>query len=245
MKKSFPFLALLLLPLVLLGQYKKTEVLLCSAIHGAHTKNPNYSYNDLFLFIEKYNPDVIGVEIRENDIDSSTTYLKNFYPFEMYESIHRFKNKKIVGFDWLGDELVGKAIPKNYWTETSSIKQLQKKLNSDSLICKKLEPLNFISKKKNDLALTASMKELNDGRYDALNEVYYQQMEYFLENTNYKELPIFYKKRDTEIAKNIINIVTANTGKKIIIILGADHRSYSLKLLKNHFGDSILIKAIE
>lgn len=245
MTKYIPFLALFLFPLVLLSQNKKTEVLLCSAIHGAHTKNPNYSYNDLFLFIEKYNPDVIGVEIRESDIDSSTTYLKHLYPFEMYESIHRFKNKKIVGFDWLGDELMGKAIPKNYWTEISSIKKLQKKLNSDSLISKKLEPLNFISKIKNDLALTASMKELNDGRYDALNEVYYQQMEYFLANTNYKELPVFYKKRDTEIAKNILKITTAHTGKKIIFIMGADHRNYSLKFLKTHFGDSILIKEIE
>jgi len=236
--------ALFVLPLNFWGQNNKTEVLLCSTIHSAHTQNPHYSYENLFSYAEKYNPDVIGVEIRENDIDSSTNYLKKFYPYEMYESIRRFKNKKIVGFDWLGDELNGKAIPENYWTELSSIKKLQRKLNTDSLITKKLEPLQFISKKKNDLALTASLQEMNDGRYDALNEVYYEQMDYFLKNTAYYELVEFYKRRDVEIAHNIMTLVKANPGKKILFLMGADHRSYSLKQLKKHLGKSIIIQDV-
>lgn len=242
------FLSVIILSLFSLlvwSQNNKTEVILCSTIHKAHTKNPNYSYNDLFSYIKRYNPDVIGVEIRENDIDSSTTYLKDLYPFEMYEAIHRFKTKKVVGFDWLGDELEGKAVPKNYWSEISSIKKIQKKLNSDSMANKKLEPLNFISKKKNDLALTATRKELNNGNYDALNEIYYQQMEYFLKDTDYNELALFYKNRDEKIASNIIRIITANPGKKIIFLMGADHRSYSLNQIKSHFGDTLKIKDVE
>lgn len=242
------FLSVIILSLFSLlvwSQNNKTEVILCSTIHKAHTKNPNYSYNDLFSYIKRYNPDVIGVEIRENDIDSSTTYLKDLYPFEMYEAIHRFKTKKVVGFDWLGDELEGKAVPKNYWSEISSIKKIQKKLNSDSIANKKLEPLNFISKKKNDLVLTATRKELNNGNYDALNEIYYQQMEYFLKDTDYNELALFYKNRDKKIASNIIRIITENPGKKIILLMGADHRSYSLNQIKSHFGDTLKIKDVE
>lgn len=245
MNKFLSTIILSLFSLLVWGQNKKTEVILCSTIHKAHTKNPNYSYNDLFSYIKKFNPDVIGVEIRENDIDSSTTYLQDLYPFEMYEATHRFKTKKIVGFDWLGDELEGKAVPKNYWAETSSIKKIQKKLNSDSITSKKLEPLNFISQKKNDLALTASRKELNNGIYDALNEVYYQQMEYFLKDTDYQDLAVFYKKRDEKIATNIIAVIAANPGKKIIFIMGADHRSYSLNRIKSHFGDTLKIKEVE
>lgn len=239
MKKITSILFVFLFSLSLLGQEKKTEVIVCSSIHGAHTKNPNYSYEALFSYIESNKPDIIGVEIRSNDIDSSASYLKNSYPFEMYEIKNRFKTKKVYGFDWLGDDIKGKAIPKNYWAELSPTKKLQKKLNTDSLALKKLEPLGVITKEKNNLVMSANIKELNDGRYDILNTVYYQQLELLLKNTEYQGLSAFYSKRDEEIATNIINIITSNPGKKIIFILGADHRSYSLARIRKHFGDAI------
>lgn len=221
------------------GQKKKTEVTICSAIHGAHAKNANYSYQALFAYIEKIQPDVIGVEIRSNDIDSSAAYLKNSYPMEMYEIKNRFSAKTIYGFDWLGDDIKGKAIPKNYWTELSPAKKLQRKLNSDSLMLKKLEPLGVISKEKNNLVMQSSLQEMHDGRYDLLNSVYYEQLELLLKNTPYSALSAFYARRDEEIATNIIRIIEKHPGKKLIFILGADHRSYSLARIKKHFGDQI------
>lgn len=86
------------------------RIAIISTIQGAHKTNPNYSYDSLFLFIERYNPDIIGVEIRSEDLDSSTTYLRKNYPFEIYECFRKYPEKTIVGFDWLGNDLEGRAI---------------------------------------------------------------------------------------------------------------------------------------
>ena len=221
-----------------------TEVIICSSIHGAHTTNPNYSYDVLFAFVESYNPDIIGVEIRKEDMDSSVSYLKNNYPFEMYECIKRYKNKKVLGFDWLGSDIEGKAISENYWGEISEVKKIQKKLNQDNAILEKLAVLEIITEEKNKFALNASLTEINDGRYDLINSIYYKQLAVLIKNTEYVVLSEFYQQRNEQIAMNIIEIIKNNSGKKLIFLMGADHRSYSLKKVQQEFGNQILLKNI-
>lgn len=224
-----------------ISQEKMSEVAIISTIHGAHKINPNYSYDSLFNFVEKYNPDIIGVEIRKEDIDSSFSYLQNNYPFEMYESIKKYPTKKVVGFDWLGLELEGKAITENYWKEISAIKKFQRKLNQDSIISQKLSILEIIKGKKEKLVLNASLFELNDGRYDLINFIYYEQLRYILQGSEYIYLSDFYQQRDKHIAENIIEIIKNNKGKKMIFLLGADHRDYTIKKVKGELGDHILL----
>ncbi len=224
-----------------ISQEKISEVAIISTIHGAHKINPNYSYDSLFNFVEKYNPDIIGVEIRKEDIDSSLAYLQNNYPFEMYESIKKYPAKKVVGFDWLGSELEGKGIPKHYWKEMSAIKILQGKLNQDSIISQKLSILEIIKKKKDKLILNASLFELNDGRYDLINFIYYEQLRTLLQGTEYLALADFYQQRDKHIAQNIIEIIKNNKGKRMIFLLGADHRDFTIKKVKGELGDHILL----
>ncbi len=67
-----------------------------STIHGAHKSNPQYTYQHLFDFITTFNPDVIGIEVRSEDLPYGTNYLKELYPFEMYECVNKFDTKKIV-----------------------------------------------------------------------------------------------------------------------------------------------------
>lgn len=234
-------LSFLICPFLGVCQEKMSEVIIISTIHGAHKTNPNYSYDSLFKFIEKYNPDIIGVEIREEDIDSSSAYLKNNYPFEMYECIKKYPAKKTVGFDWLGPELEGKAIPENYWKEISAIKKLQGKLNQDSIISQKLSILEIIKEEKEKLILKASLFELNDGRYDLINFIYYKQLKVLLYGTEYITLSDFYQQRDKHIAGNIIEIIKNNKGKRMIFLLGADHRGYTLKQVSSELGDYILL----
>lgn len=224
-----------------ISQEKMSEVVIISTIHGAHKINSNYSYDSLFNYIEKYNPDIIGVEIRKEDIDSSFAYLKNNYPFEMYESIKKYPTKKVVGFDWLGSELEGKAIPENYWKEISAIKKLQGKLNQDSIISQKLSILEIIKEEKDKLILNASLFELNDGRYDLINFIYYEQLRAFFQGSEYITLSDFYQQRDKHIAENIIGIIKNNKGKRMIFLLGADHRDYTLKKVTSELSDSILL----
>lgn len=214
------------------AQQKQSEVLIISTIHGAHKINPNYSYDALFSFIEKFNPDIVGVEIRNEDIDSSLSYLKINYPYEMYAPISKYADKKIVGFDWLGEDIIGKPIPENYWKEQSIIKQLQLKLNKDSILKNKLSVTDIIQEEKKKLVLNSTLTELNDGRYDIINALYYSQLELLLKDTEYKAITDFYKKRDQMIANRIIEIVKKNRGKKMIFLIGADHRDFTIKRVK-------------
>ncbi len=224
-----------------MAQANKSEVLIISTIHGAHKTNPNYSYDSLFTFIERYKPDIIGVEIRKEDIDSSIAYLKSNYPYEMYECITKYPTKKVVGFDWLGDDIAGKTIPKNYWKEKSFIKILQQKLATDSIILKKLSVLDMIKGEKYKLALNASLLELNDGRYDLINRIYYEQLRLLLYKTDFEPLSNFYKERDEQIAQNILEIIQKNRGKRMIFLMGADHRDYTLKKVSESLGETILL----
>lgn len=221
------------------AQEHKSEVLILSTIHGAHKSNPNYSYASLFTFIEEYQPDVIGVEIRSEDIDSSFLYLQKNYPFEMYECLRKYPSKKVLGFDWLAADLEGRAIPENYWSEMSAIKQLQRKLQQDSAMIEKLSILDVIVEEKTRQVLHASLYELNDGSYDAINSIYYQQLQRLIQNTEYAALSVFYQQRDERIAQNIIDIIKNNKGKRIIFLVGADHRDYSLKKVTEEFKNNI------
>lgn len=241
-KKILPIISLLIFPLIsVMAQGKKSEVLIISTIHGAHKINTNYSYDSLFTFIERYNPDIIGVEIRKEDIDSAVSYLKSNYPYEMYECITKYPSRKVLGFDWLGDDIAGKAIPKNYWKEKSIIKILQQKLSIDSIFQKRLSVLDIIKEEKNKLALNASLFELNDGRYDLINRIYYEQLKILLYKTAFEPLSDFYKERDELIAQNILEIIQKNNGKRMIFLMGADHRDYTLKKVSEALGETILL----
>ena len=179
--KATRFILFLIFPIMAVtAQTSKSEVMIISTIHGAHKVNPKYSYEALFAFIDQYQPDVIGVELREEDRDSSVSYLKKNYPYEMYECLTRYASKKVVDFDWLGDDLTDKALPENYWKENSIIKKLQQKLAEDSLISKRLSVTNVIQEEKKQLALNSSLTELNDGRYDLINHIYYAQLQLLL-----------------------------------------------------------------
>lgn len=72
----------------------------------------------------------------------------------------------------------------------------------------------------------------HDGRYDLINDVFYEQMRTLFSGTKYAAIADFFLQRDTEIAKNIIKIIEANKGKTIVIVTGADHRSFILYTLK-------------
>ena len=240
--KIFRILLLIILPASsVMAQVNRTEVAIISTIHGAHKTNPNYTYDSLFAFIDKFDPDIIGVEIRKEDIDSSVSYLKNNYPFEMYESISKYEAKKVIGFDWLGDDIAEKAIPENYWKEKSPLKKLQRKLSADSIVKQKLSITDIIQEEKNELALNASLSEINDGRYDLINRIYYEQLRLILQETEYKVLSDFYEKRDHMIADNILETIKENKGKKMIFLLGADHRDYTLKRITEELKSGIIL----
>lgn len=218
---------------------RDTHVVVCSTIHGAHEANPNYSYDDLFAFIEAYDPDVIGVEIRPEDMDSSIAFLDQYYPYEMFACLERYPTKVVVGIDWLGKELEEKPITQNTWKEVMEIKQLQGQLANDSMMQVKLTFVDSLARQKEEIVLTASLQELNDGRYDSLNELYYSELRKQLHSTHYEKLSDFYTMRDSMITQNIVHTIEQHPGKKLLFLVGADHRSSALQTVRETFGDEI------
>lgn len=99
MVRSFVVLLLsILIGLVATAKNKQTEVLIISTIQKTHTLNEKYNYDSLFHFIERWNPDVIGVEVRKEDIHSAEEYLKANYPYEMYHAISKYKQEKNIWY---------------------------------------------------------------------------------------------------------------------------------------------------
>lgn len=233
-------LTLLVLSLLFSCRPGKTEVSLCATLHGAHKENPKYSYRDLYTFIGEYNPDVIGVEIRREDMDSSQVYLSRYYPREMWETVSKFSSRQVLGFDWLGQEIEGQGIPKGYFDQLE-VKVLGRKLNQDTSMQNQFMLLDSLAELKHQLALQSSIVEINDGRYDELNRIYYRELSRLLNGTPYQGIADFYEQRDVEIAGNIIQIIRENRGKKLLFLMGADHRSYTVARIKAEFGDTIVL----
>ena len=85
--------------------FAQTRVYVIPVLHGMHKTNQQYTYDSIRAMVERLNPDVIAVEIRAEDIDSDTAYLKQNYPLEMWMMRYWFPSATIAGFDWLGKDL--------------------------------------------------------------------------------------------------------------------------------------------
>ncbi len=74
----------------------KAKVLVVGTIHGSHSSNPHYTYQDVLNILGTYNPDVICVEIPPSYF-RKRSYLKEM----MIASIYGFENnKKVYPIDW-------------------------------------------------------------------------------------------------------------------------------------------------
>ena len=222
----------------------KTEVMILGTIHGLHKDNEYYSYDHVFSMVDAFEPDVIGLEIRKEDLLESRPYLTKYYPYEMIECKYRYQETcKVHGFDWLGETIEGKLIPQGYFENLKS-KVLEKDFQVDENFTKEKQLIDIIDQVRYPLVLKRSGKEVNDGRYDVAVEILYQQLESLLRETPYEEMSTFHRKRDEGIEKNIIEIVKKYPGKKIIFLTGIDHRVFALKALKSTFKDEIIIREI-
>lgn len=221
MKYGFFFLFMLLAPLL-----KAQDLYLVPTLHRLHQVNEQYNYDSLRQLITQLNPDVIAVEIRTEDLEQDTVYLKKSYPYEMWMERYWFPDKTIVGFDWLGSDIAGKPIPENYWQDISSIKLLQKKLNNDSSYNTRCAPCDTLTKARLPLLQTLSLRQLLKSRDAALTNAYYICLEAQLRHTPYAAIPAFFELRNQKILARIKAIQKRYPGKKIVVLTGADHYAY-------------------
>jgi hypothetical protein len=215
-----------------------TEVTVVAALHGLHKQHPNYDYGVLYDLVARIQPDLVGVEIRPEDIGAELDYLKRNYPAEMIELARRHADRAF-GVDWLGTEIAGRPIPPDYW-QTAQVMRLSKASKEDAdFQARKPAELAELSQRQSQILAAATPATLVDGRYaasvrriDALEAQWYR-------GSPYTYVLDFNRRRDAEIALRLIDTVGRNPGKRIVVVLGADHVSFAKQALREAFGDRV------
>ncbi|RYZ39609.1 MAG: hypothetical protein EOP49_30110 [Sphingobacteriales bacterium] len=222
------YLLTILLLLLSLQSSAQMRTYVVPVLHGLHRTNDAYNYDSLRTLIGKLQPDLILVEMRSEDMEADTAYLKQNYPYEMWMVRYWFPETRLAGFDWLGEELEGRPVPAGYWKDSSSIKKLQRQLTGDSAIAKLKKPCDAIQEMRKETLRTGSLKSIINrdphfvvAYYDCLIEAYV--------GTDYQPLHRFYEKRNKRLTSNIRDLLKNNRAKRILILTGADHYPYIYK----------------
>lgn len=220
----------------------KTEVMVLGTLHGFHKINKLYSFDDVFSIVENFKPDVIGVEIREEDMSQPREYLNKAYPYEMIEAKFKYADKcKLYGFDWLWEDIEGKLIPEKYF-ETLEVKILEKEFETSQEFKRIKALLDVIDNYRLEVFSNCKAQDCNNDKYDLISEIYYSQLESGLKDTRFEPMCKAYASRDSHIDNNMIKIINENKGKRIIFLTGLDHRHNALKSIKQYFNDEVVIK---
>lgn len=221
--------SLSILLLLSCGKKDPASVLILPTIQESHKINRNYDYKDLFEVISEFDPEVIGVEIRPEDLSESKEYLNLFYPDEMIMVRDSFPGKT-VGIDFYGKSFEGKLLPaevfKDSTNELGRFVLLEQRMNKDTLVQRKKKELGMpeILKEQRRIARQYSPQQLMNGEYDSLTKRYYSLLENFLNTAEYKEYISFNNLRNERITEKALDLIKDNPGKRILLVIGANHR---------------------
>jgi hypothetical protein len=222
-----------------------SDVLVIPSIHKRLAGNPHYSYADLYALVAAFHPDLVGVEIRQEDLARPDDYLHHNYPEEMVTLAQAYKNR-VFGFDWLGTEVEGRAVPADWWTKQSPIKQLERSCASpppDSSP-KRLAlnaRLDALSQQQDHIAGTATAASLADGRYDRVTADYYKVAAELTRGTPCEKVTDWYAERDRKISANIIKKILQNPGRRIAIVTGCDHHGPVIAAISGLGASAMLV----
>ncbi|MES3017035.1 MAG: hypothetical protein V4721_04620 [Bacteroidota bacterium] len=210
---------------------KKTQLLVLPTIHGGHAKNVKYSFNHVTKIIENFKPDIIAVEIRPEDMDQDTAYLRKFYQPEMIAARLGFPGVQKAGIDFMGSEMDGKHLPANFSRDTvgemGRFRITNQRLMKDTAMVKAriAKGMVVLKAKQGEMMGKLSANELLDGTYDKVTDEYSRAQTEVLSNTSYQYYDTFAIKRDQRIADNIKELALKNPGKRIIVLSGANHHN--------------------
>lgn len=237
-KMTFLFLLLAFAGNSLYAQ-KKTELLILPTIHGGHAKNVNYSFEHVMRIIGNFHPDIIAVEIRPEDMNQDTVYLKRFYQPEMIMAVTRFPGIRKAGIDFLGSDMIGRQLPPDFNRDTvgemGKFRLSNQKLMKDSAIVKErvARGLVRLKAKQSELMGRLSANELLDGTYNKITAEYTAVQTEVLKNTPYQYYDSFSIMRDQKIADNIKDLALQNPGRRIVVLTGANHHNRAVNTLKS------------
>ncbi len=217
------------------------RLMVVATMHGAHADNPRYSYDDLYALVDRFEPDLVAVEIRAEDMARGDAYLSRNYPLEMRQLAARHAGHA-AGIDWLGEELEGRPVPPDYWREQSEIKRLERQLAQETEL--KSPAMDAAGARQLAILESATAATLNDGGYDRASADYYAAFARMVDGTAYQRLSDFYAERDRRIADNAGRLVAEMLSRdrqpgRAVFVVGADHRGPLAAALKRRFGNAI------
>jgi hypothetical protein len=223
------------------------NVLVIPSTHKRLAGSPYYNYADLYALVAAFQPDRVGVEIRQQDLARSDTYLRHNYPEEMVALAGTYK-ARVFGFDWLGEALEGRAIPDDWWTKQSPIKRLERICNAAP---PKVSPrlaqldarLDELSRQQDEIVSTATAASLVDGRYDRVTVDYYRAVAELTRGTPCAALSKWWAERDQKISANIVGEVLREPGRRIAVVTGCDHHGPIIAAL-NRLGSSVVMSPV-
>lgn len=230
---------------------KPAEVLVLPTLHGAHEVNQNYSYEDLMQHIKAFSPDVIGIEVRPVDMDLPGDSLDQFYPQEMVQVRDSFPNI-VTGIDFYSDETKDEIVNRKMFTDSTTqmgrIKRLSQQMKLDSLLVSRHEELGIskINDEQGRIALSYSAADFLKGEYDSLTQRQYWLEDSLFKNTVYEEYSRFNNQRDLEITKNALKLIENHPSKRVLILVGANHRNRLVDSLKNFSKNEVkLVESLD
>lgn len=205
--------------LVLFSETSKENLKIIGTVHIKDEKK----LDKMMMFFEEeiksYRPDIIAIELREQDINENNEYLKNYYPLELIGLKEKYENIiKIHGFDWRGANMENKRI--EYWRINTP--QLKKHLFNNPKLKK------LVSKRKNfllSLINSKTLKELQNlskKNITILADINKIIDEELIKNRLF-ELTDYYKDRHKHMINNIKNLQYRYPDKKIMVITGFFH----------------------
>ena len=221
---------------------QKQEVLVLPVIHGAHEVNPNYTYDDLLQIVDAYDPEIIGVEIRPEDFQMQSDSLDLFYPLEMIMIRDSFPGK-VHGIDYYSEDTRNIRVSREMFSDTVSEMYMMKRLSQDmkldsSFVAQYQQTrIPMIQEEQRRMAMNYSAEEFLKGEYDSITGLQYQIEDSLFKNSIYAAYPVFNNHRDLQITQNALRLIEDNPEKKILILVGANHR--------NRLVDSLMNKNVE
>lgn len=196
------------------------NVYILGTIHLNHDINPNYGYNDVIDAIKDFSPNVIGIEIRPQDMKEDNAYLAKFYPPEMIKVKALYEAKlPIYGFDWRGYNIENERIEK-WLTDTPNLKALMGKYEDIALLIKERKML--LQPFYNTCTLEQCQKEYNNNKkaLDSIDE----KLNRLLIKYGYSELIQYNTDREKHIGINVKKIIKTHINQRVMIVTGIEHK---------------------
>ncbi|MBD0279075.1 MAG: hypothetical protein ICV81_14110 [Flavisolibacter sp.] len=229
---------LLLLAIPTFSAFAQQAVYLIPTLHTLHQTNQRYNYDSLRAIVARIKPDIIAIELRNEDLSEDSGYLKQHYPYEMWKMKYWFPDTELKGFDWFGNEISGKRIPDNYWRD-QPVKRMEKLLSIDTTMKNKVANCQLYAQQRQSILQSGSLKDIYNSPDAILTRTYDDCLAGQLQNTDYAILAQYRYKRTKAMQQQVDCIIKQHPGKRIVVLVGDDYYPYILESL-NKSGTTAL-----